>query len=80
MFTGFEVEPDLFFWYLGGASYVFGGLIYILRFPEKCRPGKHDILGSSHQIFHFFVLFGVFFHFLGCLDAYHYRLNNPCYL
>ena len=47
--------PQLIFWYLGGIIYITGALIYILRIPEKYRPGKHDIWGSSHQIFHFFV-------------------------
>jgi adiponectin receptor len=70
--------PRMLYWYLGGIAYIVGALIYIVRFPEKCRPGKHDIWGSSHQIFHLFVISGVILHYLGSLDAYYYRVENLC--
>jgi len=77
--TGYPVGGfNLFYWYIGGICYVTGAVIYILRIPEKYRPGKHDIFGSSHQIFHFFVLMGVISHYFGCLDSYYYRLDNQC--
>jgi len=63
-------------WYYGGISYIFGAILYILRFPEKKFRGKFDYIGSSHQLFHVFVLLGALFHFFGSLDAYQYRFKN----
>ncbi len=63
-------------WYYGGISYIFGAILYILRFPEKKFRGKFDYIGSSHQLFHVFVLLGALFHFFGSLDAYKYRFKN----
>ena len=76
--NGFEKSPHLIFWYLGGISYVTGALIYIQRIPEKRRPGKHDIFGASHQIFHLLVVVGVVLHYLGSVDSYYYRAENAC--
>ncbi|EJU05643.1 Hly-III related protein [Dacryopinax primogenitus] len=39
-----------------GAMYVIGALIYAGRVPERLAPGKFDIFGTSHQIFHVFVV------------------------
>ena len=63
-------------WYYGGISYIFGAILYILRFPEKKFRGKFDYIGSSHQLFHVFVLLGALFHFFGSLDAYIFRYKN----
>jgi adiponectin receptor len=76
--AGFEFAPTLLFWYLGGISYVTGALIYINRIPERFRPGRYDIWGSSHQIFHCFVVLGVMLHYVGCLEAYYYRIAHAC--
>lgn len=47
----------------GGASYIFGAVLYAERFPERFFPGSFDIVGASHQIFHCFVLLGAWFQF-----------------
>jgi adiponectin receptor len=39
---------DTFPWALGGALYILGAIIYMLKIPERFRPGKFDICGSSH--------------------------------
>jgi adiponectin receptor len=75
---GYNKIPDLLNWPLGGASYIIGALIYINRIPERFRPGKHDIWGSSHQIFHICVIIGVIFHYFGSLNSFYYRLDNAC--
>lgn len=41
-----------------GASYIVGAVLYAARFPEHLIPGKVDLIGNSHQIFHTFVLVG----------------------
>ncbi|PWI64979.1 hypothetical protein PCL_08338 [Purpureocillium lilacinum] len=44
-------------WYLLElAVYSIGVSLYMLRLPERLAPGKFDIWGSSHQIFHVAVM------------------------
>jgi len=71
-------DPQLKFWYIGGAVYISGCLIYIFRFPERIFPGKFDLIGSSHQIWHIFVLGGIIFHHFASLNTYFDRLNHEC--
>ena len=73
---GYYPGIKLKYWYLGAFSYLFGAILYILRFPERKFLGKFDYFGSSHQIFHVLVFLGATSHFLGSLDAYIYRFNN----
>ncbi|KAF9435948.1 hypothetical protein BGZ76_005169 [Entomortierella beljakovae] len=63
-----------------GAFYVFGTLLYGSRSPESIFPGKFDCIGSSHQIFHVCVLFGVLSHFLGVTKAmaFWHDANHDC--
>lgn len=56
-----------------------GALTYISRIPEKYRPGKHDIWGNSHQIFHICVLLGVISHYFGSIYSYYYRIENQTF-
>ncbi|KAL5559190.1 hypothetical protein UlMin_035401 [Ulmus minor] len=53
--TGYEV--------LMGVLYGLGALIYALRIPERWRPGKFDIAGHSHQLFHVLVVAGAYTHY-----------------
>ena len=76
--SGFEKSPHLIYWELGGISYISGALMYIRRIPEKFFPGKFDLFGASHQIFHCLVVVGVVLHYLGSLDSYYYRAENAC--
>lgn len=46
-------------WYIyaaGGLIYILGAMIYILRMPERWSPGRFDLCGASHQIFHIMVV------------------------
>ncbi|KAI8990984.1 putative hemolysin-III channel protein Izh2 [Mycotypha africana] len=54
---------------LMAVTYISGALIYGFRFPERARPGKFDIFGASHQIFHFCVTIAVISHYLGVMSA-----------
>ncbi|RWV92320.1 hypothetical protein GW17_00045320 [Ensete ventricosum] len=42
--TGYEI--------LMGLLYGLGALVYATRIPERWMPGKFDIAGHSHQLFH----------------------------
>ncbi len=54
------LQPQALMWLLiGGLSYTIGAVIYALKKPDPF-PG---ILGF-HEIFHLFVMFGSFSHFL----------------
>lgn len=70
----------LFCWALGGAIYVLGGIIYILRIPERLKPKTFDYFGNSHNIFHFLILIAAFIHFLGSIQCYQYRKTHPCFI
>ncbi len=51
--------------------------VYIqMRMPESFKPGKFDIFGSSHQIFHLLVLFATVVHLIGILSAFHYNYDH----
>lgn len=60
----------LFYLILQGLLYIVGAMIYALRIPERFAPGKFDKFGSSHQIFHVFVLAAASTHFIGLCIAY----------
>ncbi|KAG0155093.1 Hly-III-like protein [Penicillium digitatum] len=56
-----------------GFLYILGAGIYAARVPERLMPGKFDIVGSSHQIFHVLVVFAALAHLTGLLKAFDYR-------
>jgi len=65
-------QMGLFYLVLQGVLYIVGATIYALRIPERFAPGKFDFFGSSHQIFHGFVLAAAVTHFIGLCIAYEY--------
>ncbi|KAF2021540.1 HlyIII-domain-containing protein [Aaosphaeria arxii CBS 175.79] len=57
---------------LQGALYILGAGIYAARVPERLRPGKFDIWGSSHQIFHVLIVIAAVAHLCGLVKAFDY--------
>ncbi|KAF3007495.1 hypothetical protein E8E13_005343 [Curvularia kusanoi] len=57
---------------LQGALYIAGAGLYAARIPEKWAPGRFDIWGSSHQIFHVLVVMAAASHLLGLVKAFDY--------
>jgi len=53
-----------------GTLYISGALIYAARFPERLAPGRFDLLGASHQIFHCFVVMAALAHLKGLVTAF----------
>ena len=53
-----------------GVLYILGAGIYAARVPERFAPGRFDIVGSSHQIFHVLVLLAAAAHLKGLLVAF----------
>ncbi|KAF9889958.1 hypothetical protein FE257_006832 [Aspergillus nanangensis] len=58
---------------LQGFLYVLGAGIYAARVPERLHPGRFDLWGSSHQIFHVLVVCAAAAHLTGLVRAFDYR-------
>ncbi|KAF2226321.1 hemolysin-III related-domain-containing protein [Elsinoe ampelina] len=56
-----------------GVLYVVGAGLYAARIPERWAPGRFDVWGSSHQIFHVLVVAAALAHLKGLLQAMNYR-------
>ncbi|CCE61149.1 hypothetical protein TPHA_0A00640 [Tetrapisispora phaffii CBS 4417] len=52
--------------------YVVGALLYGYRIPEIFAPGRFDLVGSSHQIFHVMVVIGSLFHLKAVIGSYEF--------
>lgn len=61
---------------LQGLLYLLGASIYAARVPEKWSPGKYDIWGSSHQIFHVLVVLAAASHLVGLIKAFDYEHSH----
>ncbi|CAI2370093.1 unnamed protein product [Moneuplotes crassus] len=66
------------YWGLGGDTYIFGTYVYAIRFPERWYPGKFDMCGHSHNLWHCFVLLAAIVHYYGSLEVYHLRRHYEC--
>lgn len=53
--TAYEIAMGLF--------YGLGALVYATRIPERWKPGRFDIAGHSHQLFHVLVVAGAYTHY-----------------
>mmetsp|Transcript_31347 Transcript_31347/g.42550 ORF Transcript_31347/g.42550 Transcript_31347/m.42550 type:complete len:100 (-) Transcript_31347:43-342(-) len=63
---------------LGGVIYILGAVIYILRIPERWNPGRFDLCGASHQIFHVMVVSACLLMYLEAFMAYEKRTLFEC--
>lgn len=68
--TGYEI--------LMGALYGLGALVYATRIPERWMPGKFDIAGHSHQLFHVLVVAGAYTHYRAGLIYLKWRDLQGC--
>lgn len=68
--TGYEV--------LMGTLYGLGALIYATRIPERWKPGRFDIAGHSHQLFHVLVVAGAYTHYQAGLIYLRWRDMRGC--
>ena len=74
----YTLEPNLLPFGMALLAYVIGMFFYVSKIPECFSNGKFDYLGSSHQIFHCFVLLGVGITFYESYNIYQERLNFVC--
>ena len=81
---GYFSAPDQVFkfavwpWLVGGILYGIGAIIYALRFPERYFKRTFDIFGSSHNLFHFFILAAALLHIWASIRCFHERQLYPC--
>ncbi|XP_073274002.1 heptahelical transmembrane protein 4 [Primulina huaijiensis] len=68
--TGYEI--------LMGSLYGLGALVYATRVPERWMPGKFDIAGHSHQLFHVLVVAGAYTHYRAGLVYLRWRDLQGC--
>ncbi|CAJ1973476.1 unnamed protein product [Sphenostylis stenocarpa] len=68
--TGYEI--------LMGVLYGLGAVIYVARIPERWMPGKFDIAGHSHQLFHVLVVAGAYTHYVDGLVYLRWRDSQGC--
>lgn len=68
--TGYEI--------LMGALYGIGALVYATRIPERWMPGKFDLAGHSHQLFHVLVVAGAYTHYRAGLVYLKWRDLEGC--
>ncbi|KAK3373930.1 hemolysin-III protein [Lasiosphaeria ovina] len=58
-------------WYLLELVFYGAGVsLYAFRIPERLAPGRFDIWGSSHQIFHVAILFAMYTHVTALLQGF----------
>ncbi|KAF2994304.1 hypothetical protein E8E14_002168 [Neopestalotiopsis sp. 37M] len=75
-FPQMALQSGLPYYLVEGGLFLLGALVYATRFPERLHPGKFDIWGSSHQIFHILVVFATIVHLVGVLTAFDYNYAN----
>ncbi|KZZ95691.1 Hly-III-related protein [Ascosphaera apis ARSEF 7405] len=68
-----KLQIGLHWLLLQGFLYILGAYLYAIRVPEKWYPGRFDLLGSSHQIFHVLVVLAAMSHLTGLFQAFDYR-------
>ncbi|KAJ4766610.1 Heptahelical transmembrane protein 4 [Rhynchospora pubera] len=63
---------------LMGLFYGLGVVVYATRAPERWMPGKFDLAGHSHQLFHILVIAGAYTHYLAGLIYVRWREVEGC--
>lgn len=56
-----------------------GAVLFATRFPERLRPGRFDLLLSSHQLFHILIVLAFVMYTQACLTLWRWRaLGEGC--
>ncbi|KAL5985699.1 hypothetical protein ACLOJK_027686 [Asimina triloba] len=59
-------------------AYLVGAVFYVSRIPEKWKPGRFDLAGQSHQIFHVLVVLGALAHYGAVIVFLDWRDRVAC--
>ena len=76
-FLSTEIEYNIFFnvsikFFL---LYLFGFICFIFRLPERLFPGKLDMIGNSHNIWHICIVYGSWIWWKGLVNVTLHRLH-----
>lgn len=63
---------------LMNSCYGLGVVVYATRVPERWMPGKFDLVGHSHQLFHVLVIAGAYIEYLAVLVYLQWRDTEGC--
>jgi len=78
--TDGDVDKIIKYNFIKPMKYFFGGfIIYTTKIPEKLFPKKFDIIGNSHQLWHIFSSFGIYFYHEEIIKNIEYRKIDNCY-
>ncbi|KLU90902.1 hypothetical protein MAPG_09427 [Magnaporthiopsis poae ATCC 64411] len=69
-------QTGLSYYYVEGLLVLLGAWHFGSRFPECWKPGRFDIFGASHQIFHVLVAASAAVHLCGLLSALRWNHEN----
>lgn len=59
-----------------GLQYLIGAALYAARLPERLAPGRFDLIGASHNIFHILVVTAATTHYVTVMDHFFWRVQN----
>ncbi|KAJ5414978.1 hemolysin-III channel protein Izh2 [Penicillium cosmopolitanum] len=77
-FSKMVKQSGMLYYFTKGFLLLLGTLFYTKRIPEALNPGKFDIFGASHQIFHILVVFASIVQSVGLLSAFDYNYHRTC--
>jgi len=64
------------YYFLEGGILALGAFFYATRCPESIRPGRFDLVGCSHNIFHVLVVLATVVHLVGIWNAFAYNYRH----
>jgi len=70
----YSSNPAVPYFLLMGVAYLGGLSLYARRCPERYHPGKFDICGASHQIWHFSIIVGIIMTYIGAILCHSQRI------
>lgn len=59
-------------------AYIFGLVFYAFQFPECIYPGKFDVVGHAHQIWHISIVVAILLHYQATFFWHQNRFNFSC--
>lgn len=60
------------------AAYIFGLVFYATQFPESFWPGRFDVVGHAHQIWHISIVVAILLHHRATFYWHQERFNFSC--
>lgn len=60
------------------ASYIFGLIFYATNFPERIAPGRFDVVGHAHQIWHISIVVAILLHYRATTTWHEGRFDFSC--